>query len=216
MQATGLPFRLFAVRRPAGGQDRHEVWELIMKILAIAMILLASAPQAGKTQREGNASMVYETLGLLQESVGQGNSYIIREADLNAFIRVELSRQAPPAIQELGVDLGAGQFTTQLKVNMDDLDLSSQGTAASLLGSLLSGVQELIVVGAVDTDKGQGSYSTEQASLNGVALPATIVDMLLSAIGSRLEPPFDPTQPFRLPNGIQSIDVREGSVELTN
>ena len=186
------------------------------RLITLTLLFLASGVKGAQEGHKGDASMVYETLGLLQESVGQGNSYIIREADLNAFLKAEVSRQAPPAIKALTVELGEGLFTTKLSVDMDALNLSGQGTTAALLGSLLSGVQELVVVGAVAAKQGKGGYSTHEAALNGVTLPATLVDLLLSTIGQRLKPPFDPTEPFRLPNGIQSIEIFKGRLELTN
>lgn len=184
--------------------------------LPLLLIVLLLPATLQDDPRDGEPGVVYETLGMLQESIGQGNTYTIRERDLNAFLAVELERQAPPAIKKLGVALEKDRFTTQLKVDMDELDLSQHGTAVSLLGSLITGVQELVVVGSVDAREGRGSYTTHEASLNGITLPGALVDLLLSAIGQRLEPPFDPTQPFRLPNGIQSVTVFPGRLELTN
>lgn len=144
-----------------------------------------------------------------------GDVYSLDEPDLNAFIQRELTRQPKPEVKELRVRFNEGTFTTFLTVDMDQLKLQDESTTTGFLKTLLRGVQEIEVEGSLQiAQDGRAVYETRQASLNGFPLPATMVDMILSSVGKKQKPPFDPTQPFAMPYGINDVDFQKGKARL--
>lgn len=159
-------------------------------------------------------SRVESVVEELENGAGAGRQFEILEEDLNAYLAVELKKSEHPAVQDVAVRFHEGSFTTRLKVDMDKVEVKDQSMTAGLLASLMTGVQIIQVEGTLKTNKGTGTYVTRKAWLNDVPVPATLVDSLLSRIGRKNEPPFDPTEPFKMPYEIKEVIFKSGRVQL--
>lgn len=178
---------------------------------------LSTSPEPKTTG--GDGSLV---AGILAQIVYQSRSgqtretaYTIQEPDLNAFLKDQLDLQQPAGLEKVAVELlPADSFITWLTVDMDQIDLGNGSFSGILLGSLLSGKQTLELEGQLEARNGQGTYTARRAELNGTSIPLPLLNTLLVMVGKRLEPPFDPTKPFRLPYGVNSIHVSQGEAVL--
>ena len=105
--------------------------------------------------------------------------------------------------------MGDGSFITFLTIDFDQVEVKGDSMSAQLFKIFLRGKQTIEVEGRLKTEKGRGTYQVERATLNGMPLPASLVNAILSTVGRRQDPPFDPTEPFDLPYGVQTIEVQE-------
>ena len=159
-------------------------------------------------------SRVESVIEELENGAAPGREYKILEDDLNAYLKAEMKKNQHPAVQDIAVRFHEGSFTTRMQVDMDQVELKDQSMTAGLLSSLMTGVQVIQVEGTLKTKNGTGTYATRKAWLNDVPVPATLVDSLLSRIGQKNEPPFDPTEPFKMPYKIKEVILKAGQVQL--
>jgi len=175
---------------------------------AFSLLLLLGFYQAPTGQAE-RAEQIFKELSKSSET---GREHTLLEEDLNAYIARELSQQSLRGIEEFRVKLNQGTFTSFLRVNLDEVEVSGY---LQYLGSLTEGPQRLTVEGRLQVRDGIGTYKTESAWLNDIPLPASLVDVLLSSLGRQQEPPFDPTEPFDAPYGITHLEIEPGKAVLT-
>jgi hypothetical protein len=188
--------------------------KLKLMILGWFLLLpLAGLAQTASETAEAPENRFLAMLRVLQEDPAPGKTFRIPESDLNAFVTEEVARHRVSAVEKVVVLLLDGHFSAELLVDTEQLEFEDSMTGA-LLQSMLKGKQTLKLEGVVSGAGGTGRYETRRAWLNGVALPASLVDTILKTIGKRQDPPFDPTRPFNLPSGIQDITLYPGEVEV--
>ena len=164
----------------------------------------------------GPAHRVEEVLRDLEASnrsrSATAKSYVLTEEELNAYLAYRLQEESNPAVHRVSIRLGDGVFTTFATFNPDEMRPSEGDWTGQVFQGLFRGEQDLEILGRLSTRAGQGAYEVQEARLNGVPIPPTLVMSILSPAGKQLDPPFDPTQPFPLPYGIQRIEVETGRV----
>ena len=175
-------------------------------LFAFTLCLAFSSNPSGDAER---AEQIFIQLLTNPE---KGQNHTLQEADLNAYLFRELTRQPLRGIEKLSVKMEDGTFTTFLTVNFDEVELSGY---LSYLASVLDGPQRLTLQGMLEVNEGVGTYRTQAAWLNDVPLPGSLVDVLLSALGRQQEPPFDPTAPFEAPFDISQLVIQPGKAILS-
>lgn len=170
----------------------------------------------GLPEAAADADKVRRVFYELENNPGANLRLELEEADLNAFLAEQLIENPQDGVEQLTVQLKPGSFITQLKVDMDKIEMQDDSLSATLFRNLLQGVQDVMLEGVLDVQNGIGRYSTQKASLNDVPLPASLVDSLLQSLGKKQEPPFDPTEPFSMPYDIQSVEFLAGKVVIRN
>jgi hypothetical protein len=141
-------------------------------------------------------------------------SYILTESDLNAYLAAKIKERERRDVETLVVEMKDGVFTTNLLIDFDQVEIQGDSVSKTFFKAILRGKQTIVVDGRLRTDNGKGTYHVEQASINGVPLPPSLVNAILSAVGKRQDPPFDPTQPFDLPYSIKTIKVASKKATL--
>ncbi len=179
--------------------------------LLLSLTVVARPEPAPTASRENQFLAMLE---VLQQDPAPGQTFRIPESDLNEFITAEVARHRVSAVESAVVRLLDGFFIAELVIDTEQLEFEDSMTGA-LLQNMLRGKQALKLEGVFAGKEGMGRYETRRAWLNGVTLPPNLVDTILRTVGKRQDPPFDPTQPFPLPAGIQSITLTVGEVELT-
>jgi hypothetical protein len=141
-------------------------------------------------------------------------SYTLVESDLNAYLAAKIKERERRDVESLTVEMKDGLFTTNLLIDFDEIEIQGDSMTKTFFKAILRGKQTIVVDGRLKTDKGKGTYHVEQASINGVPLPPSLVNAILSAVGRRQDPPFDPSQPFDLPYAIKTITVASKKATL--
>lgn len=164
------------------------------------------------------AARVERVLEELEENYSSGRvpsrSYILTEPEINAYLEVELRRQERKEVETFLVQLKTAVLVSFLTVNMDEIEVKGDSMTLHLFKALLKGRAHLEVEGELSAENGKGAYSVRSARLNDLPVPASLVNLILSAVGKRQDPPFDPTQPFDLPYGIESIRIEPGKATI--
>ena len=146
-----------------------------------------------------------------QQSAVPNRSYEVTEKELNAYLSAQLYQQDQKAVESIALLIKEGTFLTRIEVNTDELQVKGDDSLG-YLRLLLRGTQTLEVEGKLQAADGLASYLVQEARLSGISLPAPWVNSLLSSLGKRNTPPFDPTEPFEMPYGIQSVTFHPGKV----
>jgi hypothetical protein len=154
-----------------------------------------------------------ELLRSLETGVQPGDRFVVTEGELNTFISTEVEANRVTAVRSVAVRVLEGRFQADIDVDLDQVNLGDSAGAA-LFRSLLSGRQRLALEGLVEGTGGVARYRTQSASVNGVPLPPSLVDLLLKQLGEKQDPPFDPTGPIPLPRGLKTIRLLPGTIEL--
>jgi hypothetical protein len=149
-----------------------------------------------------------------QQSTVPDRSYEVTEQELNAYLSAQLYQQDQKAVESIALMIKEGTFLTRVEVNADELQLKGDDVTMGYLMLLLRGTQTLEVEGKLQAQDGVASYLVQEARLSGISLPAPWVNSLLSSLGKRNNPPFDPTEPVPMPYGIQSVTFQPGKMMM--
>ncbi|MDA2937871.1 hypothetical protein MYX75_06370 [Acidobacteria bacterium AH-259-A15] len=190
---------------------------IVFSVLTWVCLAAQSYPDAEPAEDSGGEKME-RVVRELQDYYAKGSvrarTYQLTEAELNAYLLAQLQLRDRKEVENIAVRLKDGGFITFVEVNMDELDLETDFLTASLFAALLSGRHTLELEGTLQTENGMGTYRVEQARLDGLPVPAPLVSSILSSLGQKQDPPFDPTQPFPLPYGIQSVTLQSGKLTI--
>ena len=138
-------------------------------------------------------------------------TYKLSETDLNSYLSFQIKKTKRKGLENVSVSLKQGGFVTVVEMNMSQIQLKDKSLTASMLSALLQGAHTLEVEGQLSVQEGIGKYQVQQASLDGITLPSS---MVLSTLGRQQDPPFDPVEPFPMPYGISTVDVQLGRVTI--
>ncbi len=187
----------------------------LLLIVGWLSLTAESKPQAGQASDPGVAK-VTRILEELRENDEQGTvpnkTYQVTEEELNAYLSAQLHQQHQKAVESIVLLLKEGTFLTRVEVNVDELQFPVDDVMTGYLRLLLKGIQTLEIEGTLEAEKGLATYRVQEARLSGIPIPARLVNYLMSSLGKKNNPPFDPTQPFEMPYGIQSFTFQPGNV----
>ena len=200
--------------------------EMISRRTTILVVLLISAwislaaqsrPEAEATSDPG-VEKVTRLLEELRDNHKAGTvpsrTYEVTETELNAYLLAQLHQQGQQAVESLSITLKESTFLTSIEVDTDQLELKGDALTLGFLRLLLQGKQTLEVEGKLEAENGMGTYLVQEARLSGFPIPASLVNELLSSVGQKQNPPFDPTEPFPMLFGIESVTFHPGRLIL--
>ena len=198
--------------------NSHRVSVLVF-FLAIGWLCLPaeSRPQGEQASDPGVAKVtriLEELKNNDQQSAVPNRSYEVTEKELNAYLSAQLYQQDQKAVESVDLMIKEGTFLTRVEVNTDELEVKGDDATIGYLRLLLRGTQTLEIEGRLQAENGLASYLVQEARLSGISLPAPWVNSLLSSLGKRNKPPFDPTEPFDMPYGIRSVTFHPGKVMM--
>ncbi len=190
---------------------------ILVLFLMVGWLFLAveSSPQGVQTSDPGVAK-VTRILEELRDNDEQGTvpnrTYELTEEELNAYLSAQLYQQDQKAVESIALLLKEGTFLTRIEVDVDELQFQGDDVTTGYLRLVLKGIQTLEIEGKLEAENGLATYRVQEARLSGIPVPARLVNNLLSSLGKKNDPPFDPTQPFEMPYGIQSFTFQPGKV----
>jgi hypothetical protein len=138
----------------------------------------------------------------------------ISEVELNSFMAYQLSSKYHPSLKSLTVRFRPAQLQCVAELDFDQLGMSSKKSMTTMLASLFSGTHNLAVSGKLVADAGQAHFELERALFDDVSLPNLLVGEIISTVGKRQKPPFDPMQPTGMPYGIRKVDVGQSFIVI--
>jgi len=188
-------------------------------LIAIAAFALGQTPNPRPAESSDPAAervekMLDELEAREMAQDKEKRTYILTESDLNAFLAAKIKERPRKDVEGLRIEMKEAIFTTFLLVDFDQVEIKGDSMTASLLKALLRGKQTIEFDGRLKTENGKGTYEVERATLNGMPLPPSLVNSILSSVGRRQDPPFDPIEPFDLPYAIKTVKVSPGKATL--
>lgn len=182
------------------------------------LYLTAESRPQGEQVGDPGVAKVERILEELKNNDQQGavpdRSYEVTQQELNAYLSAQLYQQDQKAVESIALLIKDGTFLTRVEVNADELHVQGDDTTMGYLRILLRGTQTLEVEGKLQAQDGVASYLVQEARLSGISLPAPWVNSLLSSLGKRNDPPFDPTKPFPMPYGVRSVTFQPGKMMM--
>ena len=152
------------------------------------------------------------------EAYDEAHNYAIRQttrfsdAEWNSYLAFVLKPNYHPSLKDIRLKFEEGRLQAAATIDFDSLNLSSTKSVNSLIRSMLSGVHLLTAWGRLISDAGKANFRLEEARFDTITLPNVLVVEILSAVGRKQNPPFDPTQPNDLPYHILKVEVHAGYI----
>jgi hypothetical protein len=182
----------------------------MLTLLMLAALMLSPPPAI-----EGNPARINEVLTQVKQGkTTTGPEQLeLMEDDVNSWLDLVIQGRDQYGVKEVQVDfLGGNRINGTAEIDMDKVSL--EGYSAQLFKNFLTGVQKVNVTGLLECENGKGQFSVEEASLNGVNVPAVLVEQILSYVSTRQPPNVDITEPFNLPSDVRSVKVLEDRVVI--
>ena len=134
------------------------------------------------------------------------------ESEINSYLALELSSKYHASLKSLELKFEEAKLRGSASIDFDELQMRSKGVLAKLFTRLFSGTHNLNLRGKLRAESGMGNFELEEAQFDDTTLPNFLVEEIITAVGRKQKPPFDPMKPSHLPFGIESVDVRPGHV----
>jgi hypothetical protein len=188
-----------------------------MALLSMALLVLAGAesllmPDGKNLSKAASDSCVAKLKRLEESSASSSKKQTVEfsETEINSYLAFELSKNYHPSLKSLLVTLEESKLRGVASIDFDSLAMNSKTVFTTLMTKMFSGVHTLSVRGKLVAAEGKGSFQLEEAHFDDSALPSFLVEEIISSVGRKQKPPFDPLQPSKLPYGIQSVELHPG------
>ena len=211
----------------AGGPESPFVTRTIPVILMLALCMLRTAPArvSGSPSEETPGPKISQKASdscsnkikaleawAAKPDRQKHQTTRISEEELNSYLALELKAKFHPCLTSLEISLGEKRLSGTAGIDFDNLGMSASKTITRLLANLFSGKHKLNVAGVLVTEAGKGSFQLEEARFDGSLLPNFLVSEIITAVGRKQRPPFDPLQPSQMLFAIEKVDVHNGYI----
>jgi hypothetical protein len=174
---------------------------------------IAAGPGISKAAADSCAAKVKELSDhAANRTPGKQKTTRFSVDEINSYLAFYLSPSYNPCLKNLVVSFGEDQFGGSAVVDFDKLGETSKKSWGVLVAGMLSGVHNLAVQGRLVTAAGKGSFELQRASFDGMSLPNFLVTEIISAVGRKQKPPFDPMKPSQMPFAIEKVEVHQGYI----
>jgi hypothetical protein len=175
-----------------------------------------SAPKISQKASDSCARKVKALEAWAAQSDGRGRQTTrLSEEEINSYLALELKAKFHPCLTSLQFTLSEKRLSGTAGIDFDNLGMSASKTITKMLAHLFSGKHRLIVAGTLLAEAGKGSLQLEEARFDGSLLPNFMVSEIVTAVGRKQRPPFDPLQPSQMPYSIEKVDVHAGYIIVT-
>jgi hypothetical protein len=136
----------------------------------------------------------------------------LTEEELNSYMALELKSKYHPCLQSLQISFEENKLSGVATIDFDNLSLNSTKSVTRLLTKLLSGVHSLSMEGKLEASGGKANFVLGEARFDSTVLPNFLVEEIITAVGKKQKPPFDPIQPTQMPFKIDKVEVHKGHI----
>jgi hypothetical protein len=138
----------------------------------------------------------------------------LSETEVNSYLAIVLSPLYHPSLRSILLKFDEGRLQGTVSIDFDRLEFHSTQFLNSLFRKMLTGVHTLKVRGNLVSNAGKAYFKLEDARFDDMTLPNLLVSEIISAVGRKQNPPFDPMQPSALPYRIQKVEVHPGYIRI--
>src|SRR5688572_21075598 len=201
--------------------SRRNSWAIVAGV-TLALLGLNSVQVSGEAKLpKGISKAAAESCGIKVKQLedyaanptpGKKKTTRFDEAEINSYLALDLKEKFHPSLKSLLVTLQKEDLQGVASLDFDHLSVNAKGAFTKLIASMFSGVHALTVRGDLIATEGKGSFKLREARFDQTSLPNFLVEQIITAVGQKQKPPFDPTQPSQLPYAIQRVDLHAGYI----
>ncbi len=145
---------------------------------------------------------------------GRNKTTRISQEEINSYLALDLKSKYHPSLKSFSAAFEEEKLQGFASIDFDRLGGPSSGSLQKMIGVLFSGTHTLRFRGRLIAQDGKAHFELEQAYFDDGELPRFLVEEIISAVGRRQNPPFDPLKPSKMPYEIERVDVRPGYVVI--
>jgi hypothetical protein len=134
------------------------------------------------------------------------------EDEINSYIALELQSNFGPSLKGLRMGFKENSMHVEADIDFDSFQEKSTKLSERLLSVVMSGVHTLTATGRLHAKGGEAYFELMEARIDEHVLPKVLVEQIISGVGRRQKPPFDPLQPSQMPYRIKSVDMHAGMI----
>ncbi len=138
------------------------------------------------------------------------------EREVNSFFQFSELLHLPVGVKEPRLTIAdGGRLEGRAVVDLDAVRKSQERGVLDPL-SYVSGAVQIAARGTLRTANGQGVLDLQSATLNGIAIPKSLLQELVTYYSRTPETPsgFDLDKPFVLPAAIRAVEFRQGAATI--
>jgi hypothetical protein len=143
---------------------------------------------------------------------GETQTTKLSENEINSYLALDLGTRYHPCLKSLVMGFEENRLKATATIDFDLLGMASSKLLPKLISLLFSGVHTIATDGQLVTNDGKAHFKMNQALFDGSALPKPLIEGIISAVGRKQNPPFDPLQPSEMPYEINKVDVHPGYI----
>jgi hypothetical protein len=214
---------IFSQKHDGGGHSRSSdsassvpiARYLLLCLLSGISLLPQVEPAINFKPSQSAAESCRAKLANLEENATKGrsggnNPVRFSQDEVNSWIALDLSSNYHPCLKKLTIEFNEGKLQGLAAIDFDRLETTSSKFVPKLLSFLFSGIHSLSAKGKLICKGGKGNFQLEQARFDNSTLPNSLVEEIITIVGRKQTPPFDPLQPAQFPYNIQRIDIHYG------
>ncbi len=143
---------------------------------------------------------------------GQKQTTRFSEEEVNSYLALDLQPKYHSCLKSLAFTFEEGRLQGVAVIDFDRLGSTSSRLLPKLLSFMLSGVHAMTVRGQLLSGNGKANFLLEQARFDNTTLPKALVEEIITTVGRKQNPPFDPLQPSELFDDIEKAEVHPGYI----
>ncbi|HYK88772.1 MAG TPA: hypothetical protein VE398_08380 [Acidobacteriota bacterium] len=191
---------------------------LVVRAVAglIAALVLGGVAASQEISRAAATSCgaKVDKLEVFAASAAPGKKQTTRftQQEINSYLALDLSSKYSPSLKSLTFTFENDRLQGDAVIDFDRLGMSASRLLTKLMASMLSGTHRLSARGKIIAQGGKAQFQLEDAKFDNTGLPNFLVEEIISAVGRRQRPPFDPMQPSQMPYRIEKVVIRVGYI----
>jgi len=143
---------------------------------------------------------------------GQTQTTRFSEDEINSYLALDLSADYHPCLKSLVLSFEENKLNGIAAIDFDRLGMTATSLLPKLASFLFSGTRTIAASGQLICKNEKAHLKLEQALFDGGKLPKPLVEKIISAVGRKQHPPFDPLQPSQMPYEINKVEVHTGYI----
>jgi hypothetical protein len=132
--------------------------------------------------------------------------------EINSYLALELQPKFGQSLKVLQMQFKENSLQVAADIDFDSFGDKSAKLPERLLAATMTGVHKLTAAGRLHAKGGEAYFELLEARIDDNILPNFLVEEIISAVGRRQKPPFDPLQPSQMPYHIKSVDMHAGMI----
>ncbi len=189
-------------------------------VLAAVFLLPVVVPEVQDSTREVTKAAAetcrikVEKLQAFAANAKPGRKQMTRltQEEINSYFALDLSARYSPGLKNLFFVFENDKLQADAVIDFDRLGMSATRMITKLMASLFSGVHTIGARGRLVAQQGKANFQLEEAKFDGTVLPNFLVEEIITAVGRKQRPPFDPMQPSEMPYRIEKVEIHSGYI----